>query len=101
MVSPPAEWRSLNHISSVRSINVMIVAALALVCAPASAAAQPRGELAVAIYDQTGAPLSGVHITIRGGADREAQTSAVGDVAFQDLPEGDFEISAELSGFER
>ena len=31
----------------------------------------------------------------------ERQTSAVGDFAFQDLPEGDYEISAELSGFER
>ena len=40
-------------------------------------------------------------MTIRGVADREAQTSAAGDFAFHDLPEGDYEISAELSGFER
>ncbi len=32
---------------------------------------------------------------------REAQTGAAGEFAFQDLPEGDYEISAELSGFER
>ena len=29
------------------------------------------------------------------------ETGAAGDFAFQDLPEGDYEISAELSGFER
>ena len=55
----------------------------------------------MSIYDQTGAPLPGVRMTIRGVTDREAQTSAAGDFAFQDLPEGDYEISAELSGFER
>ena len=79
----------------------MIAAVLALLCAPASAAAQPTGELSGSIYDQTGAPLPGVRMTIRGVTDREAQTSAAGDFAFQDLPEGDYEISAELSGFER
>jgi outer membrane receptor protein involved in Fe transport len=38
---------------------------------------------------------------MRGVTERGAQTSAVGDFAFQDLPEGDYEISAELNGFER
>ena len=80
---------------------MVIAAILALLCAPASARAQTAGELAGSIYDQTGAPLPGVRITIRGATDREAQTSAAGDFAFQDLPEGDYEISAELSGFER
>jgi iron complex outermembrane receptor protein len=82
-------------------MHTMIAAVLALLCAPISALAQPTGELSVSIYDQTGAPLQGVHIAIRGVADREAQTNAAGDFAFQDLPEGDYEISAELSGFER
>ena len=40
-------------------------------------------------------------MTIRGVTDRRAQTGAAGDFAFPDLPEGDYEISAELSGFER
>ena len=48
-----------------------------------------------------GAPLPGVRVTIRGVTVREAETSAAGDFAFQDLPEGDYEISAELTGFER
>ena len=63
--------------------------------------AQSAGELSVSIYDQTGAPLPGVRVAIRGVADREAQTSAAGDVAFHDLPEGDYEIDAKLSGFGR
>ena len=33
--------------------------------------------------------------------DRRAETGATGDFAFPDLPEGDYEIPAELSGFER
>ena len=53
------------------------------------------------IVDQTGAPLAGVRVTIRGVAVRTADTGAAGDFAFPDLPEGDYEISAELSGFER
>src|SRR6187399_1383909 len=36
-----------------------------------------------------------------GGSDRTADTGAAGDFAFPDLPEGDYEISAELTGFER
>jgi len=79
----------------------MIAAVLALLCVPASALAQATGELLGSIHNQTGAPLPGVRITIRGVADRAAQTSAVGDFAFPGLPEGDYEISAELSGFER
>ena len=101
-----AAWRMgklLNDTPShhIRSMNVIIAAVLALLCAPASAPAQSTGELVGSIYDQTGAPLPGVHMTMRGVTDREAQTSAAGDFAFQDLPEGDYEISAELSGFER
>ena len=78
-----------------------MTAVLALLCAPAAAAAQSTGEVAGSISDQTGAPLPGVRMTIRGVADRGAETSAAGEFVFGDLPEGDYEISAELSGFER
>ena len=67
----------------------------------ASAAAQSMGKVVGSIVDQTGAPLPGVRVTIRGVAVRTAETGAEGDFAFPDLPEGDYEISAELSGFER
>jgi hypothetical protein len=53
------------------------------------------------VVDQTGAALPGVRLTIRGVADRTADTGAAGDFAFPDLREGDYEISSELSGFER
>ena len=82
-------------------MRVVIAVVLALLCSAASARAQLAGELAGSIYDQTGAPLPGVRVALRGMTDRETQSSAAGDFAFQDLPEGDYEISAELSGFER
>ena len=40
-------------------------------------------------------------MTIRGVVDRAAETGADGDFAFPGLPEGDYEISVELAGFER
>ena len=80
---------------------VVIGAVLALLCAPASARAQATGELFGSISDQTGAPLSGVRVAIRGVTDQRAETGAAGQFSFQDLPIGDYEISAELSGFER
>jgi len=85
----------------IRSMYVVIAVVLALFCAPAFAQAQPTGELSGSIYDQTGAPLSGVRVVIRGVPNRQTQTSVSGDFALQDLPEGDYEISAELTGFER
>jgi outer membrane receptor protein involved in Fe transport len=81
-------------------MNTAIAAVLVMWCAPAPARAQPTGALSGSIYDQAGAPIPGVRMTIRGATEREAQTSAAGDFAFQDLPEGVYEISAELSGFE-
>ncbi len=78
----------------------LLFAALMLLGA-GSVAAQSAGEVVVSIVDQTGAPLSGVRLTIRGVADRTAVTSAAGDFAFPGLPGGDYEISAELSGFQR
>ena len=77
----------------------LLVAVLVLLCMAASSAAQSVGLVAGSVLDQTGAPLPGVHLTIRGVADRTADTGAGGDFAFPGLPEGDYEISAGLSGF--
>ena len=79
----------------------VLVAALAVWCAPALLRAQAAGALAGSIYDQTGAALAGVRITVHGATNGEALTSAAGTFSFQDLAEGDYDISAELSGFER
>ena len=81
-------------------MSLAIVATLVLLCAPASLRAQSTGELSGSIVDQTGAPLPDVRVTVRGATEREAQTSGAGDFTFDELPEGDYEISAELSGFE-
>ncbi len=82
-------------------MSLAIVVGLALLCVPASAQTPPKGEVAGTISDQTGAALPGVRMTIRGVTDRATQTDAAGDFAFTGLPDGDYELSAELSGFER
>ena len=82
-------------------MSFLPAALIVLLCAPTAVRAEPAGEVSGSIHDQTGAPLAGVHLTLRGLVDRDAQTSTAGDFAFRDLPEGDYEISAELSGFER
>ena len=66
-----------------------------------TAAAQSAAAVVGSIVDQSGAPLPGVRMTIRGVAVRTADSGAAGDFAFSDVPEGDYEISAELGGFER
>jgi len=65
------------------------------------AAAQSGSAVVGSIGDQTGAPIAGVRVTIRGVVVRMVATDAAGDFAFSDVPDGDYEISAELSGFER
>ncbi len=97
----PQHLRSNMIARRFRSMHVVIAVVLALLCTAAPAGAQPTGELAGSVFDQTGAALRGVHVAIRGVTDRRAETSAAGDVAFTNLPEGDYEISVELSGFER
>jgi iron complex outermembrane receptor protein len=78
----------------------LLAAAFMLVCMAASTAAQSMGEVAGSISDPTGAPLSGVHMTIRGVVVRTADTGPAGDFVFPDLPQGDYDISAELNGFQ-
>jgi iron complex outermembrane recepter protein len=82
-------------------MKLLIAAALMLFWVAGSTAAQPMGAVVGSVVDQTNASLPGVHVTIRGSAVRTADTGAAGDFAFPDLPEGDYEISAELRGFER
>ncbi len=76
---------------------------LVLWCVAVSAGAQTAGGVSGSVTDQTTAPLPGVRVSIHGGAvaTRTAETGAAGDFAFPDLPAGDYEISAELNGFER
>jgi hypothetical protein len=47
---------------------LLIAGLLALICVPASARAQPAGEISGSVYDQTGASLPGARLTLRGVA---------------------------------
>ena len=44
------------------------------------------------IVDQTGAPLAGVRLTIRGVVVRMADTDVLGDFAFPGRAEGNYEF---------
>jgi iron complex outermembrane recepter protein len=55
--------------------------------------------LSGSIADLTGLPLSGVTITLRGAAHRVVTTGPEGAFDFQDLPEGEYELDASLTGF--
>jgi iron complex outermembrane receptor protein len=81
-------------------MKLFLAAALMHLWVAGPSDAQPMTQILGSIVDQTGAPLPLVRVTIRGVAVRSADTSATGDFAFPDLAEGDYEISAELSGFE-
>ncbi len=82
-------------------MKTLLAAALMVFGLAVLAAAQSAAVVVGSIVDQTGAPLAGVRVTIRGVAVRIAVTGTAGDFAFSDVPDGDYEISAELSGFER
>jgi iron complex outermembrane recepter protein len=82
-------------------MHLVVAVIVALVGAPGTLRPQLMGEVSGSIYDQTGAPLAGVRVVIRALADRVTQTGGDGSFAFPELPEGDYEIVAELSGFER
>ena len=79
---------------------LLITGLLALISLPALALAQDAGEISGSVYDQTGAPLAGARLTLRGIGGREGESSAAGEFSFRDLPAGDFEVSAESAGFE-
>ena len=81
-------------------MTLTIAVVLALLCTTATADAQQTGEVSGSVYDQTGALLPNARVTIRGVINREGQSSAAGEFRFPDLPEGEYVISAELTGFE-
>src|SRR6185312_6777953 len=83
-----------------RTMKLSLAAALMLLWVAGSTAAQPTAAVVGSVADQTGAPLPGVRMTIRGVTERGTQTGASGEFALHDLPDGDYEIFAELTGFE-
>jgi iron complex outermembrane receptor protein len=84
---------------SAGTMTLSLAAALLLLSTAGSTAAQPIAQVVGLVVDQNLAPLSGVHLTMRGVAVRTTNSDARGYFAFADLPAGDYELSAELSGF--
>jgi iron complex outermembrane recepter protein len=81
----------------------MIVAigiVLALFSTPSVARGAETGELFGYIYDQTGAALAGVRIALRGVENHDGETNAAGQFQFQNLPAGEYDIDAQLTGFD-
>ena len=98
-LGPVAQY---SHTSVAVPLNVVVnVVVIGMLCTAPLVYAQTTGELSGRVYDQTGAALAGVRVSVRGSAQPYAQTTADGDFVFLALPEGDHEISAELTGFER
>src|SRR5262245_10355155 len=64
---------------------------------PMVAAAQtavPTAYLDVSVVDRFGAPLEGVAVRLDGVVRREVATNAIGAAAFDDLPDGRYELNA-------
>ena len=64
----------------------------------------PTGTIAGVARDLSGGAVAGAQIKLRSSATtftRTALTSAQGDYSFPALPAGEYEVSAEASGFER
>jgi outer membrane receptor protein involved in Fe transport len=70
-----------------------------VLCAVSSVAAQSTGGIVGIVRDATGAPLQNVTISVRGSADGSTLTGRDGRFQLLNLPEGDYELDAELSGF--
>src|SRR6188474_858222 len=83
-----------------RSMTLGTATVLLVLCFPLFARAQQTAELSGTIYDQTGASLPGARLTLRGVKNGEGRSSAAGDFAFRNLPPGEYEVSAESTGFE-
>ena len=84
----------------VRRIGLAAIVGVHVLCMAVSAEARLGGQLSGSVSDQTGAPLPAARVTVRGVVERAATSSATGEFAFPDLPEGDYAILAELAGFE-
>ena len=72
---------------------------IALLCIARAADARQAGHLSGTITDATGAAIASVRVNIRGAVTRIAQTDLAGTFAFDHLPAGSYELTAERPGF--
>ena len=81
------------------------LAALAIaVLIPALATAQESSKIAGTVTDQSGAVLPGVNVTLKSverATVRSTVTNASGEYVFASLVPGNYEVTAELSGFSK
>ncbi len=81
---------------------VLIVGALTGSSRPAGAQTLDRGDISGTVYDESGAVLPGVTVTVREtdtGFSRVVVTSSVGQFTAVLLPVGNYTITADLQGF--
>ena len=76
------------------------VVGVLLLALTATAGTQHTGQLSGLVRDQTGAPLPGVTVTVRGSRIWTVHTDASGAFMLRDLPPGDYAVNAGLAGFE-
>src|SRR5262245_23278298 len=85
-----------------RLLRVRPTLAFLLFCAAAASAQSFRGGIRGRVTDATGAPVPGATVTAnqaQTGLLRNAVTDASGSYAFPELPLGDYDVTASLSGF--
>src|SRR6185436_2122031 len=91
--------RALGAVRAQPVALLLLTTPLAILAASAAAFAQPAGTLAGSLFDQTGGALVNVAVDVRGPVVLERQSDATGRFEFRDLPPGDYELKAALSGF--
>jgi len=88
---------------SLRRLVVAMLAVLVVAGLPAAAFAQAtRGTILGTITDQTGAAMPGVTVVAtetRTNASRDTVTNETGNFTFPNIPDGIYNIKAELQGF--
>jgi iron complex outermembrane recepter protein len=64
-----------------------------------AAAGQPAAQVSGRVTDSTGAVLVGVTVSLRGPVGAITGTGPTGDYRFAGLPDGEYELTASLTGF--
>jgi iron complex outermembrane receptor protein len=72
---------------------------MAAICASPPADAQAPARIGGSTQDPTGAPISGMTMTLKGAAERVTLSGPDGRFAFENLPAGEYELRGVAAGF--